>query len=355
LLSQKRSEVYQKSSKNGYVLSDGYVLSGLNCLDLVLRSGISICDRNCEVQLGRKKNSKKLRCYMSAPVFVDTHPLEQLFNEIGVRVDNAMAIAAAGQSIASVVRTLIQDADFVCGVFPDEGEVNPNVAMEIGMAIGMGRPVFMIKEGDQPLPMSLMDFSYVKSAPDQTEVIKYHLQAFIKNMESSTKAVLSKSNKKIKKHQVPTGMIKDLRRRGLNNQINEIELTHLIAKFFTEMGAQVTVDSKLEDGSRPDIVFWLNDVPLEFGAPIIAEIKRTRRSRGLLKDVAIQIENYLQVAQARVALVITLDETLEIDVLLTPSGYIFGISLSKLLVLAEHGDLFGSLMRARNEYVHSRA
>jgi len=143
---------------------NGYVLSGLNCLDLVLRSGILICDRNCEVQLGRKKNSKKLRCYMSAPVFIDTHPLEQLFNEIGVRVDNAMATAAAGQSIASVVRTLIQDADFVCGVFPDEGEVNPNVAMEIGMAIGMGRPVFMIKEGDQPLPMSLMDFSYVKSA-----------------------------------------------------------------------------------------------------------------------------------------------------------------------------------------------
>ena len=292
---------------------------------------------------------------MSAPVFVDTYPLEQLLNEIGVRVDSAMATSAAGQSIASVVRTLIQDADFVCGVFPDEGEVNPNVAMEVGMAIGMGRPVFMIKEGDQPLPMSLMDFSYVKSAPDQTEVIKYHLQAFIKNMESSTKAVLSKSNKKTKGPRVATRVIEDLRRQSLDDRINEIELTRLIANFFAEMGAQVTVDSKLEDGSRPDIVFWLNDVPLEFGAPIIVEVKRTRLSNSLLKDVAIQVENYLRVAQARSALVITLDQSPEIDVLLTPSGYIFGMSLSKLLVLAEQGDLFGSLMRARNEYVHSRA
>src|ERR1700682_3630212 len=81
-------------------------------------------------------------CYVSTPFGVNTDSLSRALAERGIeatRLDNL----TPGSEIPSVARAAVKEADFVCAVLP-VGMPYGNVLFELGIAAGLGKPLFLI-------------------------------------------------------------------------------------------------------------------------------------------------------------------------------------------------------------------
>src|SRR6266508_4303536 len=98
--------------------------------------------------------TRKLQtCFISAPRNVDTTPLREALSARGVRSWDDAAMLP-GSSWKQTVESAIADVDFVCGVIPD-ALTDPNVLLELGVAIGAGRPLLLFVAPKAELPPSL--------------------------------------------------------------------------------------------------------------------------------------------------------------------------------------------------------
>jgi hypothetical protein len=93
-----------------------------------------------------------------------------------------------------------------------------------------------------------------------------------------------------------------LKRRAKEPNTSEAEVTQVVALAFMALGVEVTVDPKINDGSRPDVIAWLPNGSTDLGGPVVIEVKRVgRRQR---PEVTAQVKRYMAAARARTGLLV---------------------------------------------------
>jgi hypothetical protein len=301
--------------------------------------------------LVKRYKEGEANCYLSVPANVDTGALRSVLTDLGVSVDPAAELPPPGESFPGEIRRRLREADFVCGVLLDEAPAATNVAFELGIAAGLGRPIFVIASTKELFPFGLQAFPHVQGSAADIDAIRFHLAAFLKNMKQSTHAVLAKA-KPAKQRPAPRfGTIADLRRRAQEPSTSEAEVMQVVSQALMVLGAEVSVDKKMSHGSRPDIIAWLPDTATDIGGPIVVEVKRARGWPR--QQMTAQIERYMAAAGARTALIVVPGLGPDVEVKIVAGGYLFVLSLETLLDLAESGRLNRSLIEERNRFVHT--
>jgi hypothetical protein len=272
--------------------------------------------------------------------------------KLGVTVDRIEDLPPAGASLPGSIRERLLKSDFMCGVLWTQNAASTNVVLELGVGIGLGTPIFIVTDSTASMPLSLTAFPHVKSDLKDSGAIEFHLAAFLQNIESSTRAALAwpKRSRRPTKGAVAIAKLREIEKEPI---ITEYQLAEVVALAFKAAGAEVAVEPQLEDGYRPDMVVWPAEGSPELGSPILVEIKRRLPSAREARENAQQLQRYMGSLGARTSILVSVEPSPEIQVHPVAGGYVFFVSLSRLIDGAEARTLTRSLIEARNRFVHS--
>jgi hypothetical protein len=308
------------------------------------------------IPVSRPAWPSSLRCHLSAPANIDAQVLRRVLNELGIRVDAADKLPPPGESLPVEIRRRLLDADFVCGIVTDEHTGVTNVMFELGIALGLGKPIFTVAHTIGLLPFGLRSFPHLVGNIQDGNALRFHLKGFLKNMEASTRAALDPAWPITRSRTPPSDTITALKRDANAEGFSEYGLVQVVARAFRALGAEISLEQSTHNGSRPDAIAWLPGAPTDLGTPFFVEVASVRNRRELTPKFG-QIEAYMAAAGIRASLLVFLgakeSASQEIEVRNAGGGYLFILSLDILLNLIEHGRLLLELVEARNRFAHS--
>lgn len=208
-----------------------------------------------------------------------------------------------GHTIAEETIRLIGVADFVVVVLPDASE--PGALFNLGLARGMGKPVFVLSEG--PVTVSDIRGVYVRviSGVQDVEEVGSDLDRFLRHAK---RPELPQDPPPARRIDLAWAREELERQRSaeLGARAEAFEL--LVARIFSAVGAET--QSLREEGpdAGADFVVWLNDVAFAVGGPILIECKILHGGVGsVLKNAEVyarKLERALSRSDAILALLI---------------------------------------------------
>lgn len=295
-----------------------------------------------------------LTCYISSPLLVDTTRLRTLLAELGVTPIAIDELPTAGQAIAPTIESWMRHTSFVCAILP--AAQSANVLFEIGMALGLGRRTFIIAEEGADIPLPVERVPHLVSALEDTETIRFHLEAFISSLPKRAKAVVAAAAIArnpgrfygggeaipIDRNSLPT-----LDSGGGSE--GEREVAELLAAVSTQVTPTVQVS-----GFQADMLVWLRDLDIGQGSPVLVELRLS--SGEVFPERALsQVVRAATVARLRAAILVTRAPEPEISARLIEGTTVFSVSLDGLRQEIGSGTFLDNLRRLRNRMFHGAA
>jgi hypothetical protein len=102
-----------------------------------------------------KHATRKVRCFVSASAGTSISTVVRVLKANKVEVIDS--VPPAGTELLSSTKKSLDHADFVLGIISKEKE-SANTLFELGIAIGLGKPIAMIVAPSFPLPTTLRIF-----------------------------------------------------------------------------------------------------------------------------------------------------------------------------------------------------
>jgi hypothetical protein len=126
------------------------------------------------------------RCFITAPADTDISPVTKSLVTRGVECKKNYRLDRG--TTLETLKEQIKTSDFVCVFSPIA--LPPYMILEIGIAVGQSKPIFMLTAEGLPLPAELRFTSFVGANRWNADVIEPHLDAFLealpkKSLESS--------------------------------------------------------------------------------------------------------------------------------------------------------------------------
>jgi hypothetical protein len=262
-----------------------------------------------------------------------------------------------GPYVPQAIRDAIADADFVCGVISN-GPVNASVFLELGVAIGVGRPSLVFAAPKAELPVILRGQPYARASLKDSEALRFHLDAFLKNA--------GKSNGEQEPSDRDPGITRDPTR--IASALDQLaaweaegafppehELVQILADVF-EAAGYVTSTARAaigRDDLRADLAVWVDELQATIGNPLLIEVSA---QRPVSPDKVRQLRHVLGELQSPLGLLVSwrLPEGVQIrDDWLGPIIIVMGAG--ELVELVGRGDFARTMLARRNAIVHSAA
>ena len=122
----------------------------------------------------RKKLNKT--CFVIAPITINLDPLKTyLENEFNITIEDISNISSYLNITDEIIKK-IKNTDFICAIL--FGEKLNNVYLEIGIALGIKKPLFLITDDVSKIPDQLKNRVYAFSESLEIDKIKYPFKAF---------------------------------------------------------------------------------------------------------------------------------------------------------------------------------
>ena len=294
-----------------------------------------------------------LTCYISSPLLVDTSPLRKLLAELGVTPIGVEELPTAGQAIASTLESWMRHTSFVCAILP--AAQSANVLFEIGLALGLGHRTFIVAEDGADIPLPIERVPHLIAALDDTDTIRFHLEAFIASLPTPTKAMTATAASVVRNPGkfYGGGEAVSIGRDGLPLLNRGREIEHEVAKLLGNVSTQVTRSVQVS-GFEADMLIWLRELDIGQGSPVLVELKLSASEafpdRGLR-----QVMRALTEARLRAAILVTSAPGLEITARLLAGMTVFSVSLEGLRHEITMGTFLDNLRRLRNRIFHGAA
>ncbi|WP_159006509.1 hypothetical protein [Bradyrhizobium sp. S69] len=284
------------------------------------------------------------RCYISSPVLLNTEPLRNLLREMLVDVGDVEEIPPAGEVSVSQLERQIRAASFICGVISTKIG-SGSVLFEIGVAVGLGKPVFLIAEDKSDLPVTVRTLPFVETSIADTDTIRFHLEIFVANLELPRKTSSVKESPRF----YGGGESYPIASR---EQINTLPSTEgRVAVAFERAGASVTLSPRFGNDAEADMIAWLPDLDIGIGLPTLVEVRSSAREQFPPRAMDL-IRKLLVRSHLKSAIIVTNAPDDDIVGRMFGSGYVFSISINGLENLAQTGQFVSGLKRARNRLAH---
>ncbi|WP_156527656.1 hypothetical protein [Bradyrhizobium stylosanthis] len=315
---------------------------------------------------------EKISCYLIAPSTVDVTVARSTLRSLNVSFEDVAMLPPSGESAPDVLRRRVEKADFVCGMLLEKysGSRNrvENVLFELGVAVGLNRPIFIIAEQASLIPLGLASYPHVLGAANSESVLRFHLDAFLKRLSLPTERAVrpprlaerpplfsaldeSKAPRPRKNRRAEVDRI----RAGVDLvSLSERELERAVANALEITGANVAVEPQIADHFRPDVVAWLPRSNTGLGPALLVEVRRRIQGAGYERAIE-QMERYMSAAGIRTGVLVSPEASDEIAVRIATSGYVFIVSLNTLFDLVSENNLARRLIEARNRFVHTGA
>jgi len=242
------------------------------------------------------------------------------------------------------MKELIKESDFVCAFSP--GVLSTNVIFEIGIAIGMGKPIFLVTGEGLSLPADLRSMSFIKANQWDDAILQPHLDAFLKTLPKKSRQTSQK------KRSTQLRLDFSHERKQLDRFANERtprEFESFVEDLFRKAGMNVTT-SPIEDYGA-DFAVVSPEIKRRFGNAILVEVKYGP----LRPDMAFVVNKLAELVErgrGSTGLVVTFDalsprwSALRSNV---PTDLpIYALSVNELIDRLESGALVDSIWAEKN-------
>lgn len=248
------------------------------------------------------------------------------------------------------LRKIIRGVDFVVGVLFG-GAPDANTMFEIGVAIGIGKPVLLILATEARLPYNLEVFPHLRTSLADEKAIALHLDLL---MRSASRRPRYPSSVRARPRLPSFSSVPSL---NLVKRRPESALEAETVSLIEQAGGQVLLHPRLDESTpsyRPDLLFWLTLGDAELLNPAVVELKGGTVIPSNLNEVADQLFVFLQNTGVRTGLVVVqgLGPHLPASFRSSPSQTVFFLDYDTFRQLLKSGKLADHLRRERNRAVH---
>lgn len=286
-------------------------------------------------------------CFISAAVGQNISLLHQLLAEYNIEVFN-LEDAAVGDSFSESAKLLIRKADFAIYYLSKDSNL-ASIYFEIGIACGLDKPIFLVVDPEVNTPHSIDSFHRARTATDNRDALRFHLEAFLKhNRKSKTLGTKSTSVNPIE--------VNDLRQKlpmleQTLPRMNGRELEKFVANVFKRMGAQTSEPVAIDD--HFDLAVWIDGIEPVIQNPILVEIKLEMKPGDKQQKIEEQFRLQLKKVRGEVGLIIYLHgESMRVRGNAVDWPLVVYFSVEEFLKLANSGHLAKAIRQARNECIH---
>ena len=288
------------------------------------------------------------RCFISARFGADLGALTRILDKADIDWEWAKSDYAYAERSPGDLRKIIRDVDFLIGVLFGAGD--DNTLFEVGVAVGMSKPVFLVVVNDARIPFDLAGLSVVRAALDNEKAIALHLDLLQRSIGQGFRYSVSRPGA------VPSTFSVS-QPKGKPSQSHpgsdfEAELVRLIEN----AGGKAIPQPRPEDPNvkaRPDILFWLPG-DAELLNPAIIEAKSGHLTTGRLEEAKAQTLRFLQQTGVRTGLIVARELPAETQSAFKamPMLNIFVLDFKTFRALLVGGQLASHLRQERNRAAH---
>lgn len=284
-------------------------------------------------------NSNKT-CFVIAPININLDPLkEYLKSEFNITIEDITNISSY-LNIANEIIKKIKKSDFIFAIL--NGDKLNNVYIEIGIAIGSAKPLFLITDDTSKIPEPLKNKVYAFTESLDINKINYPFRAFYEK-------IIKKKSKKPQqgdKKKVSSDLV-------LIHK-SELDLAQRIKEIFSsDPNISIEAMEDMENKEvRYDFSIWSDKLSESFGNPILIELK-IANSKKTLENAINQLKSYLIHYNLNLGLIIYSGKKYEIKMdYEKPLIFIFEINeLEKDLL--QNKSITDLIIQKRNKMIHS--
>ena len=285
----------------------------------------------------------------------DVKVLTAVLQDLGLQRLTVEDAAGAYGSIVAGTRELISSADLICAVLQEQN--SPDVYLELGYALGLGRPIVVIGESTT-LPAGASDQFWIRATLNDRRALSFQIQAFLENLIREK----PRRHESIDLKPRSTALLTPLHA-GQNQLVSdkllgswkpesEIERELLIALARSVEVASIMPQPQGPDRTYiPDFAVWLASAQRGIGSPVVIDVGGGHLRT--IDSVVERIRRYANAGEVPTGLIIV-SETRELRIrVASVAPLIFVLGLREALELLTSGHLIETLYLERSRFVHS--
>ena len=214
-----------------------------------------------------------MKCYIARTFDTDQAILEIVFkalDDLNIKRHDGYDSIPVSNSIKDNIIKSISSADFIIAVVLKQSF---NVIFELGVAVGIKKPIFLIMGEDVQTPYNISSFTTIRTNKNLSENLTLPLRQFIESIKKEKKEniehkIISGSPKSI----LPNGIFLELNKLRENGTGRDFEL--FVKQFFDRISNQFTTSSGLHiKDNGYDYALWIDDLEGILINPILFEFK----------------------------------------------------------------------------------
>jgi len=301
----------------------------------------------------KPKNREFKSCFISAPFGANLGSLTRLLDRAEIHWEWARSNLDLSDRLPGDLRKIIRGVDFLVGVILG-GTASENTMFEVGLAVGMGKPVLLIVADRARVPSDLAGIPTVQASLDDEKAIDLHLDLLIRSSRQGPRYPVS--------GQPRTSSLTSLRELGLRSSVRydskpESALEGELVALIEQAGGRTLLHPRLEGEAQqftPDVLFWLPTADVELLNPAVIELKGHALTSAQLLDAEKQLLGFLQQTGVRTGLLIVrgLGQESGTEFRGSPFLNVFRLDFEKFRKLITQRALATYLHQERNRAAH---
>jgi hypothetical protein len=284
---------------------------------------------------------RKRKCFISAAYGDQLQILQRVLDRLQVAWEWATS-TSVDQPILNSVVDAVKKADFVIGVL-HEPDARHNVLLELGMAIGLGKPFLLLKTADIELPSELSGSPQFTTDLKDERLLSFHLDLFLRSLEGKPRSKRTfpfAASKTATLNEIPPPAI------------FESAVEQSVAAAIGRAGGRVTIPSQTGEERTPDLLMWLPQLDKDLFNPAAIEVVGSPKLADL-KTQQLRLAGFIRSTGIRCGLIVVNSISLEPEIgKLIPIPYVFVLTLHDLKTRLESSELASWVKRERNRLAH---
>lgn len=246
------------------------------------------------------------KCFISAPVDVNTSAIMDLLRSKGVSVSDFYSLGVVSDSTS--VESEISKADFVVAILTSYSS-NQNVFYELGLAKGFKKPIFLIVTDESSIPYFLKENVYLKANLTDSSILSFHLDQFLLKQKSLSRKWVDTQTPYHKRPPLQNKkyfLQLESKLASLIAECSGIEFSNFLEDFLRNQG--FVVESSQGPKLGADMSIWVDSLEKTLGNPILIETKCGKLSERRLELSEMQLREILNKSNLRSGILVYLDK-----------------------------------------------
>jgi len=294
--------------------------------------------------------TKQLKGFVSAPPGTDLSILLEVLEKNNINILDPNDFAPGAVQITDKIIDGIGNADLIIAVLGTD-IASPNVFLELGCAIGLGKKTLLIAPENSKIPSDLAGLLYIKSGLNNREAIDFALEQIINAPEQKTnkKALLVEKSK-------PLGNVADNLLQHLDvikQDLSEHDIKNIVQKILKASGVE-TLREPGYSAIIPDFAVWIDELEPYFGNPILIEVQKDLLTVRKTQYIVQQVLHYMSLNNTMAVIIFAFQISSEARKFVSSYPNLYCFEVGDLLKRLKEESLGKIIRKERNARFHGR-